>query len=286
MRRTIQAAAAALVAWSAGGAPAAKAADLSLPPVYEPEASPIVELGSGWYLRADANVYDASYDSSIFGTLNNTNFGATLGVGYQFNPFFRVDVTADYMTPVQRNNMIVLPGTGVGGGGLPAGSFGSLYPPGCPVQVDPVIGSNIDSLTCTANPWAKVTANAYLANAYIDLGHWYGFTPYVGAGAGLAYIHTQANVTYRFINGTLYGDGNSFCGGATGIAGVPCFHLGYPNNAGANVVNYNFAYALMAGVSYDISSLMKLDLGYRFLDLGSKMTSQEFRAGVRITPDG
>ncbi len=103
MRRTIQAAAAALVAWSAGGALAAKAADLSLPPVYEPEASPIVEFGSGWYLRADANAYDMTYNSNIFGSLGNTNFGATLGVGYQFNSIFRVDLTYDYMTPFTKN---------------------------------------------------------------------------------------------------------------------------------------------------------------------------------------
>lgn len=286
MRRTIHAAAAALMAWTAGGTLAAEAADLSLPPVYQPESSPIVELGSGWYLRADANVYDASYNSNIFGTLSNTNFGATIGAGYQFNPFFRVDATFDYMTPVEKKDMIVLPGSGIGGAGYPGSAFGGLYPPGCPVQVNPTTPGNIDSISCTANPWAKVTANVYLLNAYLDLGHWYGLTPYVGVGAGLAYVHSQANVTYRFINGTLYGDGNSFCGGSTGISGVPCYHLGYANNMGPNVTNYNFAYALMAGFSYDISSLLKVDVGYRFLDLGPKMTSQQFRAGIRITPDG
>jgi opacity protein-like surface antigen len=286
MRRTIHAAAAALMAWSAGGTLAAKAADLSMPPVYEPEASPIVELGSGWYLRADANAYESSFNTNHFGTLTNTNFGATIGAGYQFNQWFRVDATFDYMTPVQKTQMVVLQGTGMGVSIPSSSAFGSLTPPGCPVAVDPANPGNIYTLTCTANPWFKITANAYLMNGYLDLGHWYGLTPYIGAGAGLAYIHEQGNVTYRFINGALYGDGNSFCGGSTGIAGVPCFHLGYPNNAGINITNYNFAFALMAGFSYDISSLLKLDFGYRYLNLGSNLSSQEFRAGIRITPDG
>ncbi len=286
MRRTIHAAAAALMAWSAGGTLAARAADLSLPPVYEPEASPIVELGSGWYLRADANVYDATFNSNTFGSLSNTNFGATIGAGYQFNPFFRIDATFDYMTPVKQTKMIVLEGAGMGQSVPASAAFGSLTPPGCPVAIDSANPANVYAITCTANPWYKVTANAYLLNAYLDLGHWYGLTPYIGAGAGLAYVHTQANVTYRFINGTPYGDGNSFCGGNTGIAGVPCFHLGYANNAGINITDYNFAYALMAGFSYDISNMLKLDVGYRYLNLGSNLSSQEFRAGVRITPDG
>jgi opacity protein-like surface antigen len=282
MRRTVPATAA-LMALTAG-AMQARAADLASSPFYQPEPSSIVELGTGWYLRADANVYDASFNSA-FGALSETNFGATLGAGYQFTPFFRVDATFDYMTPVSKTKTSVLAGAGLAYS-LPGVMFGTLYPPGCPVAVDKTIAGNVYSVSCTANPWAKVTENAYLLNAYFDLGHWYGLTPYIGAGAGVAYIHSQGNITYRFINGVAYGDGNSFCGGNTGIAGVPCFHLGYPNNAGVNVASINFAYALMAGFSYDLSNLVKFDIGYRYLDMGPKINAQEFRAGVRITPDG
>jgi opacity protein-like surface antigen len=289
MRRTIQAAAAALVAWSAGGAPAAKAADLSLPPVYEPEASPIVELGSGWYLRADANAYDMRYNPVIYGdldgnlvrtNLNNTNFGATLGVGYQFNSMFRVDLTYDYMTPFSRNQGVGFV-SNTNGGSLP---FAQAT--GCPATVDPANPANLYTITCSANYTTKVTASAYLANAYIDLAHWYGITPYIGAGAGLAYVETQTKVVFRDYGGNLYGTGTSYCGGNTGLSGFSCFDMGYWNNNGPKTTQYNFAYALMAGFSYDVSSLLKLDIGYRYLNLGSSISSQEFRAGVRITPDG
>jgi len=283
MRGTIQAAAA-LMAWTAGGVAAVRAADFNAPPLYQFETSPIVELGTGWYLRADANVYDANFNSA-FGTLSETNFGATMGIGYKFDRNFRVDATFDYVTPVSKTKTKVLAGTGQSSS-LPESAFGTLFPPGCPVAVDTSIPGNVQSVSCTANPWAKVTENAYLLNGYLDFGQWNGVTPYIGAGVGAAYIHSQGNIVYRFMNGALYGDGNTFCGGNTGIAGVPCFHLGYPNNAGVNVTRINFAYALMAGFSYDLSNLVKLDIAYRYLDMGAKTNAQEFRAGVRITPDG
>jgi len=283
MRRTIQAAAAALVAWSAGGAPAAKAADLSLPPVYEPEASPIVEFGSGWYLRADANAYDMTYHSNVFGSLGNTNFGATLGVGYQFNSMFRVDLTYDYQTPFTKNTTSYYE-SGIIQGWTSAYALNPVY--GCPIGVDAINPGYVDTDSCTRNSWSKVTSNVYLVNAYLDLAHWNGVTPYIGAGAGLSVVETQANATYRFSNGTLYGDGNNYCGGNTGNAALPCYHLGYWNNVGPKATAYNFAYALMAGFSYDVSSMLKVDIGYRYLNMGPNISAQEFRAGVRITPDG
>lgn len=284
MRRTIHAAAAALLAWTAGGTLAAEAADLSLPPVYQPDSSPLVELGSGWYLRADANAYDLTYHSDIFGSLSNTNFGATLGAGYQFNPMFRVDLTYDYMTPFTKNKSSYYESAGSIQGWDAAYALDPVY--GCPIGVDTAHPGYVQTNGCTRNAWSKLTTNTFLLNAYLDLAHWYGVTPYIGAGAGLSVVQAQSNATYRFSNGTLYGDGNNYCGGNTGNASLPCYHMGYWNNTGPKATNYNFAYALMAGFSYDISSLLKFDVGYRYLNMGSNISSQQFRAGVRITPDG
>ncbi|WP_298428986.1 outer membrane beta-barrel protein [Rhodoblastus sp.] len=261
MRKTIHAAAAAILAWSAGGTLAARAADLTMPPAYEPDSSPIVEIGSGWYLRADANVYNASYNSEVFGSLDNANFGATLGIGYQFNSMFRVDATADYMTPVTRTGM-VWPQTfggliGVTGGAAlpPAGYAVATGGQGCSLPLLSTYGANTSSAACE-----KASTYAYLLNGYLDLGHWYGLTPYIGAGAGLGYLQAQTSLEYY-----------------NGLA----FAYGYRDRT-----QYNFAYALMAGFSYDISNMLKLDIGYRYLNLGPNTSAQEFRAGVRITPDG
>ena len=37
----------------------------------------------------------------------------------------------------------------------------------------------------------KIDALSLLANFYIDLGTWVGFTPYVGAGAGVTYLRSR-----------------------------------------------------------------------------------------------
>jgi opacity protein-like surface antigen len=65
-----------------------------------------------------------------------------------------------------------------------------------------------------------------------------------------------------------------------------------------SVSKWNFAFALMAGISYDISTNLKLDLGYRYVNFGSMsfkslsgslfdkgLTSQEVRLGLRYLVD-
>ena len=54
---------------------------------------------------------------------------------------------------------------------------------------------------------------------------------------------------------------------------------------------YNFAWALMAGAAYDIYDHTKLEIGYRYLNLGrisgvsTTLNSQEVRAGIRYMID-
>ncbi|HFC05453.1 MAG TPA: porin family protein, partial [Rhizobiales bacterium] len=71
-------------------------------------------------------------------------------------------------------------------------------------------------------------------NAFWDITNYNGFTPYLGAGVGVAY--------HRLTNVTLPG------GSSNG------------NRA-------DLAYSFSAGVSYDISSNLLLDIGYRYVNL-------------------
>jgi opacity protein-like surface antigen len=71
-----------------------------------------------------------------------------------------------------------------------------------------------------------------LANLYVDLGTFAGLTPYVGAGAGMTYTRQEID--------TLLFD--------------------YEDR------QYNFSYALMAGLSYQATKNVSVDLGYQFLD--------------------
>ncbi len=82
-------------------------------------------------------------------------------------------------------------------------------------------------------------------NAYHDIGKFGGFVPYVGAGLGWAY-HKMDDV----------------------IISDP----GSPNpQFGEDKLS--FAWSLMAGVGYQLSDRAVLDLGYRYMDMGSARSS-------------
>jgi len=84
-----------------------------------------------------------------------------------------------------------------------------------------------------------------LANLYYDFNMHGKFSPYVGVGLGVAYNETGAGNAA----GTTY---------ARGLTGAI---------DGASETN--FAWALMAGASYQITTGFRLDASYRYLDLGS-----------------
>lgn len=249
-------------------------------------ADPVIEVGSGWYLRGDANIGEASLTLSNFGTLQAENFGADLGVGYQFGSSFRIDLTADYLTPATRARTAYFGGSGPAYS-VPYAAIDPLAPRlGCPVGADPNNLANVFTVACSSTSTTSLRAQAYLLNAYLDIAHFGAVTPYIGAGAGLAHVDARADLNFQFSNGVAYGPQNSFCGGSTGLAGVSCYHLGYWNNSGPRSVENNFAYALMAGVAYKLSDLLTLDVGYRYLNLGAGLSAQEVRFGLRLTPDG
>jgi len=103
-----------------------------------------------------------------------------------------------------------------------------------------------------------------LLNGYLDLGTWYGFTPYVGAGLGYSYLKPS-----------------DFA-----VNGLPL-----PTNQS----NWTFSWAAMAGASFAVSPDISIDVGYRYLDLGQTetaipapgnvnfgdWTAQEIRFGLR-----
>jgi opacity protein-like surface antigen len=92
---------------------------------------------------------------------------------------------------------------------------------------------------------AKISAWTTLANVYFDLGSWHGVSPYVGAGAGFSNIKVSS---YDFVNPN----------GSTG------------SQKGDS--NWDFSWALMAGVGYSVTDNLVIDLGYRFLNLGDGKT--------------
>jgi opacity protein-like surface antigen len=152
---------------------AAFAADMPMiqpaPPMYAP---PPVEDFGGWYLRGDigfSNQNISSVRDTNPAAYNNvsvaetSNFGSAGiyggGVGYQFNNWFRADITGQYRGNSNFTGLDVVTGTG------PAAGF---------------VGTN--------NYSATKSELLFLANAYADLGTWWCITPFVGAGVGTARV--------------------------------------------------------------------------------------------------
>jgi opacity protein-like surface antigen len=196
---------------------AALAADMAIapPPMYAP---PVIEDFGGWYLRGDIgfsnqkvdhlnNALDVNNTTSV----QNLNFSTAgifgAGVGYQFNHWFRADITGEY-----RGNSDF------------SGTDQITYPGG--------VGTDV--YHATKSEWVA------LANAYVDLGTWWCITPFVGAGVGAARV-SIANFTDQ---GIANNGGGALPGLALGDT-VAKWNLAWALHAGvAYKVNPNFTVEL------------------------------------------
>lgn len=93
-----------------------------------------------------------------------------------------------------------------------------------------------DNYTAKKSEWVA------LLNGYVDMGTWHGITPFVGAGIGAANVKisdfTDVGVT---VDSVAYGDDHD---------------------------QWNFAWALYAGLAFDVTDAVTVELAYRYLDLG------------------
>jgi opacity protein-like surface antigen len=153
----------------AGTAMPALAADPYYPPDPQPMPVPVADNYGGWYIRGDVDYHWSKWRNAEY-FIYDDPFGQTktfdkgslsgapslgLGVGYQIDDHFRVDLTGDYW-------------------------FNSKFKGSTSGWVDDVFYTSTDK--------SKMSAYLLLANAYVDLGTWHRITPYVGAGIGGAWI--------------------------------------------------------------------------------------------------
>lgn len=95
------------------------------------------------------------------------------------------------------------------------------------------------------DPLLETSIKSYtmMVNGYYDLGRIGNAVPYVGAGVGLAY-HKMNDITSDVSPNTQFG-----------------------------AEKVSFAWALMAGVGFQLTDRAILDIGYRYSDLGSATSS-------------
>lgn len=106
-----------------------------------------------------------------------------------------------------------------------------------------------------------------LANVYADLGTFAGVTPYVGAGAGV--IRTKRLAEAAYLDTSFDPD------------------LFIYNEDDAR--EYSYAYALHAGLAYNMGSNVSLDVGYQYLNApeaeyvkGDSFTDLELEEGLEL----
>jgi opacity protein-like surface antigen len=222
---------------------AAQAADYEPPMVLDeaPEYVP-VEVGSGWYLRGNVGyIFDASiggvdyttfdpialtYESASFASADvDPDFSWSGGFGYRFTDYFRADATVEGFS----------------------GDFSGRTTSDDPCLADPVAGT-----TCHSSNDAEFSAIGVMANGYVDLGTYVGFTPYVGAGIG-----------YSFVSWDSLRD-STYCVDGIGACSVPPAPNAVGSTSHSGDDGWRFTYALMAGFAYDITQNFKLDLGYKY----------------------
>lgn len=234
-------------------APASQAADMP-DPVEEPPPAMEgpVEWGSNWYLRGDLGLARVSPTTLNGVTLSNdmpNNWTIGLGGGYKFTDWFRADVTVDYESLYSRN--------GPNAGLMRPCEIG-LYQPD-PANNPAVISSVFSA--CTPSVRNRTESMLTLGNLYFDLGNWWGFTPYVGAGVGINILYQRAQTAWFMSNGVPYA-GVTYSDPRTQATYMANWDTRYEGTSA------RLAYAFMGGVSYDISNHWKVDVGYRFANMG------------------
>jgi len=249
---------------SFGGA--ALSADLPAPPglPMAPAMADPVEY-NGWYLRGDVGIGKSgtpglNYDLLRTGSVPSVAGGGyrdpgsfisqdmqdqgliSFGAGYAWNNWLRTDATLEYRAKAQFN--------GIDQYVCHTTLMDACYPNAVPA------GYTINS------QWrGNVSSMVAMANVYADLGTWNNLTPYIGAGVGIS-RNTTTGISEL---GTVYTDpalkgGNYYMTDAQ-----------YSNGASKT----NFAWALMTGLSYNVSQNLKLELGYRYINLGKAVTGYE-----------
>jgi opacity protein-like surface antigen len=181
-----------------------------------------------WYLRGDigySNQRVDELDNALYDTVESLDEGdreftgapfAGVGLGYQWNRWFRTDVPASI---------------------VPSRSSTGRYLHR--LQRRWRSGHPTDSYFAKKSEWVG------LVNAYVDLGSWHGITPFVGAGIGAANVEIS-----------------NFTDIGVGVDGSPSIAYGDENN------EWNLAWALHAGVGFDVTEQFTMELAYRYLHLG------------------
>ena len=163
------------------------------------------ELGSGWYIRGDIGInFDGNHDVSINGnpvtsTFMDNNYTDkthfAIGAGYRFNSFLRMDAGLGRLAGTDYSSSQLMyedaasanladPLAVQPGEANPCNGWGTF--------IDVPTGNEYigdDFITnCINKDTVEYDVTYGMVNAYADLGQFYGFVPFVGAGVGIGRV--------------------------------------------------------------------------------------------------
>jgi opacity protein-like surface antigen len=199
-----------------------------LPPPPQLEPIPQVDVGGGWYLRGDVGV----------GALQLSDWRSTL------QPF---DETGQSLA--NSGNVFVPAYATIGDQTFAGVGVGYQFNRWFHADITGeyrteatyragVAGANgYSGWTGFDNYNAGLSTALFMANGYVDLGTWRGITPFIGGGVGIA--------SHKFAGLTDSGGGLA-----------------------PDATQANFAWAVMAGLALNVTPNLKIELGYRYLDMG------------------
>ncbi|MFC3694730.1 outer membrane protein [Chenggangzhangella methanolivorans] len=191
-----------------------------------------VEFASAWYIRGDVG----------YKNYNNPDARFT-GRNYPGNPNFKGEKLGD---------------AAVIGGGV-GYKFNEHFRSDVTVDYETrakftgTLYSNTGAcgaVQCGSRDVTKIDAWTLFWNGYVDLITIHGFTPYVGGGIGVARLDVKGGYDTKPI---------ANCPGCK------------PDSYGGDA-QWNFAWNLQAGASYQITDNLLFDANYRFVDLGEART--------------
>ena len=191
---------------------------------------------SGWYLRGDVGVGVQRFQAfDHFQTNPNFVWPASWQIVQK-----ETDDAAfiDFGVGYQVNNWLRFDFTGEHRASAKFKTVGS-YHEFCP-----------GGATCFDQYDGSHAAEVFMLNAYLDLGTWWCLTPFVGVGVGGAWNSVTTVTDLGIVNTQAPGFGFS----------------------SADVSNWNLAWSAQAGLAYNVSNNLKLEMALRYLNLGSVKT--------------
>ena len=261
------------------------------------------ELGSGWYIRGElgfnlnGNQDVSSYGNPALSTLYDNNYtdgmNYSASVGYRLSRFLRVDAglgrlagsdfsRSELMTEDDGNGIRDFPTEVLPTDPNPCNGWGEFIDLGTGTTY---IGDDFIT-NCVQTDTAEYDVTFGMANVYVDLGTYRGFTPFIGGGVGIGRVSWRQEL-----------DAVDCVPRADGVRLEGCRAYGVGDQPGPNEpytqpgivdsgVNYRLGYTVSAGVGYAVNPNVTVEALYRYMNFGGPSLSSAGTTGSMLADNG